>query len=113
MNSFIETPRLLIKPPDTIDFESYYGLLSDPAVFHIMRKFKRQGIGSQVAYQCFDRFPGVWEVMVFPGNEGSYRFWRTVIKHYSKQPFTECARQITHFRNKMYNIFQFESGQKS
>lgn len=82
------------------------------AQFFIMRKFKRQGIGRQVAYQCFDRFPGVWEVMIFPGNEGSYRFWRTVIKHYSDRPLMEYTRQIPHFRNKTYNIFQFKSSQK-
>lgn len=242
MNTFIETPRLLIKPPDKIDFEAYYGLLSDPEVmryigkgmrtreevwenlenqikhfnkhgfslgfvyekqtglfigraglvylemkddqpaieigyalhhrfwnrgystelvkacvhwgfqnlpvkqllavihpdnersrrvleragmrywgrkqcyqaevaqFFIMRKFKRQGIGRQVAYQCFDRFPGIWKVMVFPGNEGSYRFWRTVIKHYSVQSLIEYTRQIAHFKNKAYNIFKFKTG---
>ena len=80
------------------------------AQFFIMRKFKRQGIGRQVAYQCFDRFPGVWEVMVFPGNEGSYRFWRAVIKHYCGHPLIEYTRQIAHFSNKTYNIFKFESG---
>lgn len=82
------------------------------AQFFIMRKFKRQGIGRQVAYKCFDRFPGVWEVMVFPGNEGSYRFWRTIIKHYSSQPLIEYTRQIAHFKNKPYNIFNFESANK-
>ena len=160
MNTFIETPRLLVKPPNMIDFEAYYGLLSDSEVmryigkfrkywddpnafpflirydgelagfaivnksgsepgidylmaqFFIMRKFKRQGIGRQVAYQCFDRFSGVWEVMVFPGCESTYRFWRAVIKHYSTQPPIEYTRQIAHFKNKTYNIFKLESGKK-
>lgn len=75
-----------------------------------MRKFKRQGIGRQVAYQCFDCFPALCEVMVFPGNEGAYRFWRATIKNYSAQPLIEYTRQIAHFKNRTYNIFKFKSG---
>ncbi len=48
--------------------------------------------------------------MVFPGNEGAYRFWRAIIKHYSAQTLIEYTRQIAHFRNKPYNIFKFEGG---
>lgn len=93
---------------------------SDPQIdfvmaqFFIMRKFKRQGIGRWAAYQCFDQFPGTWEVMVFPGNEGAYRFWRAAIKKYSHPPLIEYSRQIAHFRNSpMYNIFKFKSDQKA
>lgn len=50
----------------TIDFNM--------AQFFILRKFKNKGIARHVAHLCFDKFPGVWEVMVIPGNEGAYRF---------------------------------------
>ncbi len=38
MNIFIETPRLIIKPPNWIDFEAYHGLLSDPEVMRYIGK---------------------------------------------------------------------------
>jgi ribosomal-protein-alanine N-acetyltransferase len=59
------------------------------AQFYILRKFKNKGIGCYVAHQCFNKFRGVWEVMVIPGNEGAYRFWRSTIKKYAHNDFTE------------------------
>jgi predicted acetyltransferase len=32
------------------------------AEFFIMRKYRRQGVGEQAAFQIFDRFPGPWHV---------------------------------------------------
>ena len=77
------------------------------AQFFISRKFKGKGIGRYVALQCFDRFRGVWEVMVMPGNEGAYRFWRATIKKYTNNMFTEYTRDVAHFNNSNKNIFKF------
>jgi [ribosomal protein S5]-alanine N-acetyltransferase len=79
------------------------------AQFFILRKFKGKGVGRYVAHQCFDRFRGLWEVMVMPGNEGAYRFWRSTIKHYCGDNFTEYTRDIAHFNNNRKNIFSFDS----
>lgn len=38
MNTFIETSRLLVKPPSENDFEAHYGLLSDPEVMRYIGK---------------------------------------------------------------------------
>ena len=73
----------------TIDFNM--------AQFYILKKFKSKGIGQHVVCQCFDKFQGDWEVMVMPGNEGAYRFWRTIIKNYTHNNFTEYTRDIAHF----------------
>lgn len=67
------------------------------AQFFILRKFKNKGVGRYVAYQCFDKFCGTWEVMVIPGNEGAYRFWRSIIKDYSGNNFEEYTREVAHF----------------
>lgn len=85
----------------TIDFNM--------AQFFILRKFKNKGIGKYVAQECFIRFPGIWEVMVSPGNEGAYRFWRATIKDYTNNNFTEYTRDIAHFNNSRKNIFKFDS----
>ena len=79
------------------------------AQFFILRKFKNKGIGRFVATQCFDKFRGIWEVMVIPGNEGAYRFWRSTIKNYSGNDFIEYTRQVAHFNNSTKNIFKFSS----
>ena len=79
------------------------------AQFFVARKFKNKGIGRYIAEQCFKKFPGEWEVMVIPGNEGAYRFWRSTIKNYSNNQFTEYTREIAHLNNSKKNIFRFNS----
>ncbi|MBA2653937.1 MAG: GNAT family N-acetyltransferase [Gammaproteobacteria bacterium] len=79
------------------------------AQFFILRKFTHKGIGKYVAQECFKKFPGVWEVMVIPGNEGAYRFWRATIKNYTHNNFSEYTCDIAHFNNSRKNIFKFDS----
>lgn len=79
------------------------------AQFFIARKFKHKGIAKQVAQQCFDKFKGVWEVMVMPGNEGAYRFWRSTIKKYMHNDFVEYTKKVAHFKTHQHNIFKFDS----
>lgn len=85
----------------TIDFNM--------AQFFILRKFKKKGIGEYVARLCFNQFKGIWEVMVIPGNEAAYRFWRSIITKYTHNNFTEYTREIPHFENHIKNIFKFNS----
>lgn len=85
----------------TIDFNM--------AQFFILRKFQTKGIGRYVTMQCFDKFHGAWEVMVMPGNEGAYRFWRSVIRDYTNHNFIEYTRDVTHLNNSRKNIFRFNS----
>lgn len=79
------------------------------AQFFVARKFKHKGIGRYIAEQCFKKFAGSWEVMVIPGNEGAYRFWRSTIKNFSSNQFTEYTREIAHLNNSKKNIFRFNS----
>lgn len=79
------------------------------AQFFVLRKFKNKGLGRYIAHECFKKFAGVWEVMVIPGNEGAYRFWRSTIKNYTNNNFTEYTRDIAHFNNSRKNIFKFDS----
>ena len=88
------------------------GIDFNMAQFFILRKFKHQGIGKYIAQECFQKFPGMWEVMVMPGNEGAYRFWRATIKNYTHNHFTEYTRNIVHLNNSRKNIFQFDSRQR-
>ncbi|WP_423062676.1 GNAT family N-acetyltransferase [Candidiatus Paracoxiella cheracis] len=79
------------------------------AQFFILRKFKGKGIGRHVAFQCFNRFQGIWEVMVIPGNTGAYHFWKSIIKKYTSNDFVEYQRKVAHLSNNNKNIFKFIS----
>lgn len=79
------------------------------AQFFILRKFKKQGIGRLVAYECFDRFKGTWEVMVLPQNKGAYQFWKKIIGDYTKHHFQEYTKHVQHLLHCEKNIFRFQS----
>ncbi len=79
------------------------------AQFFILRKFQHEGIGKYVAQETFKKFPGVWEVMVMPGNEGAYRFWLSTVTAFTQNQFTEYTRDIAHLNNSRKNIFKFDS----
>jgi [ribosomal protein S5]-alanine N-acetyltransferase len=75
----------------------------------ILRKFKNKGIGKYIAQQCFDQFRGIWEVMIIPGNDGAYQFWRSTINEYTNSNFNEYTRNVKHLDNSLKNIFCFRS----
>jgi predicted acetyltransferase len=63
----------------------------DMAEFFILRKYRRQGLGEQVAREIFDRFPGAWEIRQQPSNAGALAFWRRVIDRYTRGQFREVV----------------------
>lgn len=76
------------------------------AQFFILKKFQGKGIGRYIACQCLDKFSGNWEVFVMPGNEGAYRFWRKIIKVYTRYQFKEFTRSVNGYSR---NVFEFSS----
>ena len=82
------------------------------AQFFIIRKFKNNGIGQFAAQHCFSLFKGIWEVMVIPGNEGAYHFWKSTINHFTNGDYVEYKKQIKHFNNSEKDIFRFDSNKK-
>lgn len=50
--------------------------------FFIMRKYRRRGVGKEVAFSLFNLFPGTWEVRQTHSNRNAYDFWKHVIKNY-------------------------------
>ena len=57
--------------------------------FFILRKYRRQGVGEQVAVRLFNSFDGVWEVGEIPENVEAQVFWRLVIGRYTRHHFQE------------------------
>ncbi len=59
------------------------------AEFFIMRKYRRQRIGTTVARRIFDLFPGRWRVAEEEANTPAQMFWRKVISGYTSGGFKE------------------------
>jgi predicted acetyltransferase len=51
--------------------------------FFIMKKYRRRGIGSAVAFALFDCLPGNWQVGQMPSNIKAQNFWRNTIRSYT------------------------------
>jgi len=51
----------------------------DMAEFFIVRGFRRLGLGTMIALQIWDRFPGKWEVRVIDRHRRAKAFWEQAI----------------------------------
>lgn len=49
------------------------------AEFLVLPRFRRKGVGREVAKCCFGLHPGNWEVGPADGSDAVYRFWKSVI----------------------------------
>ncbi len=61
----------------------------DIAEFFIMPKYRRAGIGKNVAIEIFNRYPGNWEVRQLPIAATARLFWIQTINNYTKGNYTE------------------------
>jgi predicted acetyltransferase len=63
----------------------------DVSEFFIVRRHRRQGIGTSAAAALFALRRGVWEVRERTGNTAARAFWRRAIGAYSSGHFEELA----------------------
>jgi predicted acetyltransferase len=68
------------------------------AEFFILRKYRRKGLGEEVARRIFDRFPGDWRVAQIVENPQATAFWRKVIDRYTGGRYTEVFVEDEHWR---------------
>ncbi len=57
--------------------------------FFIMRKYRLQGVGKQVAFEVFRRLPAKWEVRIIKQNHPAQAFWRRIIAEYTQEKYQE------------------------
>jgi predicted acetyltransferase len=62
------------------------------AEYFISRKYRRRGLGRQVAFWVFDHFPGQWMVSQETGNLPAQDFWRRIVADYTAGVFTDGFR---------------------
>lgn len=68
------------------------GPAASMAEFFILRKYRRLGVGSQVAKMVFQRFPGRWQIAIWSENQPAWLFWRKVAQEFTRGDFTEVVR---------------------
>lgn len=71
---------LVNRHPDPVLQEQRWSI----AEFFIMRKYRRKGIGTQVAQHIFDMYQGKWQVSQIEGNLPARKFWRRVLSSYTQ-----------------------------
>ncbi|HEY2049062.1 MAG TPA: GNAT family N-acetyltransferase [Caulobacteraceae bacterium] len=79
------------------------------AQFFVIRKFKRRGVGADAAAECFNRFRGVWDVMVISENVGAHAFWEKTIDRFTDGQFQEIRRSVAHLGNSEQDVFRFQT----
>lgn len=65
------------------------------AELFILRKYRKHGIGRQVAFHVFDLFCGRWEIHQVHTNSVAQQFWRSVIRAYTENNYTEIVMEDT------------------
>ncbi|WP_256973810.1 GNAT family N-acetyltransferase [Brevibacillus brevis] len=76
---------VLVKLIDRDENNSYFSIIE----FFIMKRFRRTGLGKQVAKDIFNMHKGPWEVYQIDSNEPARHFWKKTIEEYTGGKFTE------------------------
>ncbi|MEM8673915.1 MAG: GNAT family N-acetyltransferase [Cyanobacteria bacterium P01_G01_bin.67] len=63
------------------------------AEFFILRKYRQQGIGRQVAFYIFDLLRGGWEIYQAHTNLVAKKLWQNVIGEYTAGTYTETVME--------------------
>jgi predicted acetyltransferase len=62
--------------------------------FFIMKKYRKYGIGKQVAFHILDLFPGEWKVAQTEKNIPAQKFWLKVISEYTNNNYVEIQDDV-------------------
>lgn len=76
--------------------------------FFILAKFQDKGIGEKVAYQIWDRYPGIWEISVIPENKRALNFWHKAVGNYTEGNYKEELKKVefdVHQKNRIILSF--------
>jgi predicted acetyltransferase len=77
----------------------------DMTEFFIMKKYKRQGVGSEITSQIWQQFPGQWQIRVYAKNTIATQFWHNVIRNHVPTDASQAEQIIDGYS---WTIFTFE-----
>jgi len=81
--------------------------------FFIVSKFQGKGVGSYVAQQIFNQFPGIWETSQIPENKAALDFWEKVVDSYSNGQFEKSLKTVPEPKPHPMVILKFASKGKA
>lgn len=81
--------------------------------FFVAAKFQGKGIGCEIAEQIFNQFPGIWEVMQMPENQGAIDFWEKVVSKYTNGIFQKQQKIISQPKPHPMIVLTFRSSCKT
>ncbi len=78
----------------------------DIAECFVLNKFRRRGVGMDVAHRIWRRLPGMWQVRVLQENNAAIHFWDQAILRFTGKPaqWTAIDREGDRWR-----VFSLES----
>jgi predicted acetyltransferase len=82
----------------------------DVAEFFVVRGYRRQGIGAQVAHNVWRRFPGPWEVRVLESNVSAFNFWKRAISSFSGEGVVPVSLKTG---DEYWKVFTFQANAAS
>lgn len=78
--------------------------------FFILGKFQQSHMGEHIAFELWDQFKGIWEVLVIPENIRALNFWRKIIAKYTHHQFAEELKTINYETGQsMRYVFTFSA----
>jgi predicted acetyltransferase len=89
-----------------VNRESEDSQIWDMAEFFVLRRFRRRGIGTELAEDVWRRCPGKWQIRVMENNVPARSFWRASIER-----FTGKEAKMVRFQAEktIWNVFSLES----
>jgi len=78
----------------------------DMAEFFVLRRYRRRGIGTDVALEVWRRFPGQWQVRVMQSNRDAQGFWEHAVSKFVGQAIEPVNVKKN---NKLWHYYSFES----
>jgi predicted acetyltransferase len=81
-------------------------LVWEIAEFFVLPKYRRRGIGTQVAHRVWKRFPGTWQVRVLEANDAAVHFWdQSILQFTGNHPQSSALDRD----GERWQVFSFES----
>jgi predicted acetyltransferase len=77
----------------------------DMAEFFVVRRYRRRGLGMEIAHAIWRRFPGPWEIRVMASNPALHFWGRAIAAFTGEKPQSVSFEKGTN----TWHVFSFES----
>jgi predicted acetyltransferase len=92
----------LVQPDSVVSAKTGIWDMED---FFIMRRYRRRGLGTELARQVWQKHPGQWEIRVLDGNTSALRFWSAAATEQCKKTVTPGKAIV---KGKQWHVLSFD-----